>query len=167
MDKTLLQYSIGGFVFVSIAGTLMHFAYEWTGKNGFVGLFAAVNESTWEHMKLLFFPMLFFEIYQYCKLWKKYPIILYGGLYATLVAAFAIPILFYGYQIITKKSITLLNLLVFYVSVGIGMILNYMWEDKCKSKRCQTLSVCLALLLTFGFWVFTYLPPNGILFQEP
>ena len=41
-----------------ILGTIFHFTYEWSGKKVIIGLFSAVNESTWEHLKLLFFPML-------------------------------------------------------------------------------------------------------------
>ena len=46
------------FIFISILGVLLHFTYEWSGDNPAVGLFSAVNESTWEHLKLIFFPML-------------------------------------------------------------------------------------------------------------
>lgn len=166
-DEKVCKFSIAGFFVVGILGTLMHFVYEWSGENGLVGLFAAVNESTWEHMKLLFFPMVAFELYQCSKLGEAYPRILYGGFYATLVATACIPLLFYGYQIFTKGSVTVLNLLVFYVSVAIGMVLNYKWRDVCKSKGCQTLSVSLVVIVTLCFWLFTYLPPEGILFQEP
>ena len=34
--------------------------YDWSGQMWFVGLFVPVNESTWEHMKLLFVPMLIY-----------------------------------------------------------------------------------------------------------
>ena len=166
-DKKVLGFSIGGFFFVSIVGTLMHFAYEWTGENGLVGLFAAVNESTWEHMKLVFFPMVLFELYQCTRLGEEYPRILHGGFYAVVAATIAIPLLFYGYQTITKTSIFALNLAVFYVSVGIGMILNYLWMDLCKSKGGQIISVSLNGIMTFCFWMFTYLPPNLFFFQEP
>ena len=43
------------FFFISILGVLLHFTYEWSDDNRIVGLFSAVNESTWEHLKLLFF----------------------------------------------------------------------------------------------------------------
>jgi hypothetical protein len=62
MDKKLLCYIISGVIFTFLAGTLLHFTYEWSGNNFWVGLFSPVNESTWEHMKLLFFPMLFYSI---------------------------------------------------------------------------------------------------------
>lgn len=36
---------------ISVIGTLLHFLYEISHHNKYVALFAAVNESTWEHIK--------------------------------------------------------------------------------------------------------------------
>ena len=60
MGKRLNFWPLAGFLTVSALGTLAHFAYEWSGKQLLAGAFCAVNESTWEHMKLLFFPALLF-----------------------------------------------------------------------------------------------------------
>ena len=43
---------------MSIVGTLWHFIYQWTGNNRLVALVCPVNESPWEHLKLLWFPFL-------------------------------------------------------------------------------------------------------------
>lgn len=59
-----LKTNIYRFLFISILGTLLHFTYEWSQNNAIVGLFSAVNESTWEHLKLLFFPMFFLTLFE-------------------------------------------------------------------------------------------------------
>ena len=46
---------LGIFVIVMIAGPL-HFAYEWSGENFIVSLVAPVNESIWEHLKMVYWP---------------------------------------------------------------------------------------------------------------
>ena len=56
MNRHLYHYTIAGILFTAIAGTLLHFAYEYSMENPLVAMFAPVNESTWEHMKLLFWP---------------------------------------------------------------------------------------------------------------
>ena len=56
---------------VAILGTLSHFVYGLSGENRFIGLFFPVNESTWEHMKLAFFPMLLFTMYVSSKSFSK------------------------------------------------------------------------------------------------
>lgn len=51
------------FIFVCILGVLLHFTYDWSSQNPIIGFFSAKNESTWEHLKLIFFPFLFLTIY--------------------------------------------------------------------------------------------------------
>ena len=53
------------FIIIGILGSLSHFVYEWSGNNRFVGYFFAVNESTWEHLKLLFFPTVVYSVIEY------------------------------------------------------------------------------------------------------
>ena len=54
----ILKFEIISTIFIMIVGTLLHFTFGWSNNNPLVGTFSAVNESTWEHLKLLFFPML-------------------------------------------------------------------------------------------------------------
>lgn len=58
-----ISLTIAGILSVSLLGTLLHFTYRWSGRNPLIGLIAPVNESVWEHMKLLFFPMLLFGLW--------------------------------------------------------------------------------------------------------
>ena len=53
MKKSLTHWQIAGFFFVSVVGTLLHFLFEWRGESRLVALIAPVNESIWEHMKLV------------------------------------------------------------------------------------------------------------------
>ena len=46
-------------------GTLNHFLYFLSGQSPIVALFCPVNESVWEHLKLLYFPFLFVSIWEY------------------------------------------------------------------------------------------------------
>ena len=47
-------------VIIMLIGSLDHFMYELSGENVFVGLWAPVSESIWEHLKIAFYPTLFF-----------------------------------------------------------------------------------------------------------
>ncbi len=64
MKRNIDLWQLVGFAFVSLIGTLLHFLYDLTGYK-LTALFSAVNESTWEHMKLIFFPMLAFAVIEY------------------------------------------------------------------------------------------------------
>ena len=65
MKISIKNFQIFSAIFVMILGTLLHFTYEWSGENLFIAAFSAVNESTWEHLKLLFYPMLLTTIIGY------------------------------------------------------------------------------------------------------
>ena len=57
--KLLLKFQVLSFFLDAILGVFLHFTYEISNNNPIVGIFSAINESTWEHLKLIFFPMLF------------------------------------------------------------------------------------------------------------
>ena len=59
-----------GILFAIAAGILLHFAYEWSMENPFVALFAPVNESVWEHLKMLFFPVFLYTLFEVIVLFK-------------------------------------------------------------------------------------------------
>ena len=56
--------------FLSIlAGSALHFLYDlW--PNPLTAVFAPVNESVWEHLKLLFFPVLVYTLFEIIVLFK-------------------------------------------------------------------------------------------------
>ena len=64
MRKRSILWQAAGFAAVTFAGTFLHFLYDWTGRNILVSPFSGVNESTWEHMKLLFWPLFLFGLVQ-------------------------------------------------------------------------------------------------------
>ena len=70
MNRSIPQWQTAGFLFTSVTGTLLHFLFDWTGGNVLAAVFSAVNESIWEHMKLLFCPMLLFALVEY-RVWGK------------------------------------------------------------------------------------------------
>lgn len=49
------KFYLWAIVAVNLAATLQHFLYEWFPCN-FTATFAPVNESVWEHLKLVFYP---------------------------------------------------------------------------------------------------------------
>ena len=93
-----------GFIWSIVFGTMLHFLYGWTGENRVVGLYAAVSESTWEHLKLLFFPVLLYTVWEYIWLghrWKGYVQVRAEGV---LLGMLTITALFYTYTEIGRAS---------------------------------------------------------------
>lgn len=85
---------ITGFFFTFIIGTLMHFTYHWTGCSAITGLFVPVNESMWEHLKMLAMPMLLFGLFEkrgYAKELKNF----WPARLLSIVSGMVILVLFY------------------------------------------------------------------------
>ena len=75
----LKKYTVGGVLFTAVLGTLSHFFYKLSGENSLLALLVPVSESTWEHMKMLFFPMLLFCAFESVLLRKRYPDLFFAG----------------------------------------------------------------------------------------
>ena len=165
--KRLKCHLIIGTIFVLILGTLAHFFYEWSGSNTFVGYFTPVSESVWEHMKLLFFPMLLYIIFITPKLKVDYPCIFSGLSSGILLGTFLIPVLFYTYTGILEQDSVVLDITIFAVCTILAFYTAYRLTLSCKAQK-YALPLILALyILTLCFFLFTYAPPSLGLFAQP
>jgi hypothetical protein len=169
--NNLKTYTYIGIVFVLTVGTLAHFIYEWSGENYIVGLFVPVNESTWEHMKLVFFPMIIYGIFMCCKLSSDYPRIIQAICVGTLTGTWLISILFYSYSGILGFNILILDIAVFIVSVLIAFRVVYKFalsENYMRSIQTYKIApILLVIIMAIFFVVCTYSPFSLGLFKNP
>lgn len=161
----LKRCTISGIIFVTILGTLSHFFYEWSGQNPIIGLLSPVSESTWEHMKLLFFPMLLFSFYMSGKLKEHYPCITASLYLGNLLGTMLIPVIFYTYTGILGFHLLFLDIAVFILSVIAGFYTAYRLTLSCRVKTLQSLLGLILIALAAAFFIFTYYPPNIALFH--
>ncbi len=160
------RYSIIGAIFVLIVGTISHFLYEWTGNNFLVGLFTPINESIWEHMKLFFFPMLFYSFIMTTKLNTDYPCLTSALPMGILIGTALIPVIFYTYTGVLGKDIFLLDIATFVLSVIIAFYIVHKLSLSCKLQNHFILLNCLVIILIICFLLYTYYPPEIGLFVE-
>lgn len=166
----LKHYTYGGIVFVLIVGCLAHFIYGWSGRNYTVGLFVPVNESTWEHMKLVFFPMVIYGLFMICRLSKEYPCLIQALCIGILSGTWLVAILFYSYSGILGFNVLVLDLAVFVASVLIAFWVSYKLAplDFCQKLRIsKILPVILVVVMAVCFIVYSYHPLNIGLFNVP
>lgn len=152
----LKHYTILGIIFVAIFGTLSHFVYEWTDNNFIAGFFFPVNESTWEHLKLLFFPMLFYSFYMNHQLKNNYPCITSSLCLGILLGTLSIPVIFYTYTYLLGHHTLVLDIATFLLSVLIAFITVYKFTMSCKAENYKLLLNFFVLIMMFLFFVFTY-----------
>ena len=164
--KSLKFFCIVGAIITIILGVISHFVYDWTGENFFVGLFFSINESTWEHMKLLFFPMFVYALIAGKKWEENYPCI-YNAMFIGILTGLAlIPTIFYTYTGVLGFNVDWVNIALYVVSVLIAYYVVYRVAEKCKKGDSKILRyVMYALLL--AFMVFSVYPPKLGLFVSP
>ncbi len=167
MKQRSVLWQAAGFALVTFGGTILHFLYDWTGGSILVTPFSGVNESTWEHMKLLFWPLFLFTLVQrqFFKDQENYWCVKLAEILLGLVL---IPLLFYTYNGAFGKSPDWINIAIFYISAALVFLFDY-WmfrRDRlpCKYPRLALAAICLIGVL---FAVFTFAPPQIPLFQDP
>lgn len=165
--NTLKKYTIAGFIFVIIIGSIWHFVYEWSGNNFFLGFFFPIKESTWEHMKLCFFPMLLYSFYMNRKLKADYPCVTSALAFGILLSTFLVPIFFYTYTGILGKDVLFLDISTFVISILLAFISIYINTLSCKFAPYTSLLKTLVLITAICFFVFTYYPPELGIFIPP
>lgn len=167
MKKRPYLWQIIGFIFTISLGTVLHFLYEWLENSIWISPFSSVNESTWEHLKLLFWPMFIFAIVQYFffKNFKNYWCVKLRGI---VFGLFLIPIIFYTYNGVIGKSPDWLNIAIFIITVAIV----FLYENRlfiANALRCKSpkLSLIILVIIAFCFVVFTFKTPMLKIFKDP
>ena len=166
MNKQIFFFCLTGFLFVSLLGALSHFFYEWSGNNKIVGFFFAANESTWEHLKLAFFPTLLFFFTG--AFFLKSPGCLVACFAALIVPVILIPVLFYSYTSVAGTSFLAADIAIYLVSVAAAFALSY--PILCAASMPKYASILAATgiaVLIVCFATFTLFPPHIFLFRDP
>ena len=167
MKHSIKESQLFGFSVTSLGGTLLHFLYKWLGDAIWVAPFSGVNESTWEHMKLLFWPMFVFAIVQ-SFFFREREAFWCVKLRGILLGIVTIPVLFYTYNGVIGKSPDWLNITIFFISAALA----YLYETKlfntdkvkCKHPKLAIATLCLIALL---FVLFTFRTPEIGIFKDP
>lgn len=169
MLRKLKRYQTIGIIFVAISGVLLHFLYEWTDNNFIIGVFCPVNESVWEHLKLLFIPYLIYTFFQLFVLSEHFPNVIYSNTIGVLLGMASIIVIFYTYSGIIGKSIALLDILIFMGSVYLSFLISsIMMKNRYgRNTYCQLIGMIILILLFASFIIFTYYPIHINLFRDP
>ena len=143
MNRVQRWEIVGIFVIVGF-GTTLHFWFEWTDYWRPIALIAAVNESTWEHFKMAFWPGLLFALIEYPFLkdeTNNFFVAKFTGLFAMPVIT---TILFYGYT-----SLTILT------------------KTEKMQPSAQNFAIAGLVIMVLAFSLLSYFPLKNFLFSHP
>ncbi len=169
MKKSLIKFEIFATLFIflfGIIGIINHFLYSWSNYNPLIGIFSPINESIWEHLKLIFFPMTLTNLLGSFLFRKEIQNYLSSKTKGTIISLLFIIIFFYTYTGIIGKDIAFLDISSFFIACIIGEYQTYNNIMKRNSKN-NLLSSGILLFLFLCFLIFTFYPPRIPLFMDP
>lgn len=166
MKRSVGLWQLFGFAITSLLGTLLHFAYDWSGGSSLVAPFSGVNESTWEHMKLLFWPMLLFALIE-SLFFRAYADFWFVKLKGILLGLMLIPIIFYTYNGVIGRSPDWINIAIFFIAAAVAYIYETRQLGTSSVFLKGYLSLSLLLIIALSFVVFTFKVPHLNIFIDP
>ncbi len=167
MKRSVTYWEIGGIFFIFLVGALLHFLFEWSGESKFVGAFASVNESVWEHFKQGYWPLIIFSIIEYRFIGKT----VNNFFLAKTCAVYLIPVItglvFYGYTFIIGEEILIVDIMIFLMAIIIGQFASYKILNLPKQLKYSR-AIPLFFIISLGVVLIltTYVPPHLPIFLD-
>lgn len=164
-----LKKSIIAFIIIGISGTLGHFLYELTNQNFIIGLFFPVNESTWEHLKLLFFPTLLYSVFEYLFSKEKPKNYFAAVTFSVICGMLCIVVVFYTLRGVLGRNIDFINIMIYFIAIIVMLFKKrkILRNGKLTSKTAFWASEIILIILTALFMIWSYNPPSIGIFTPP
>jgi len=168
MKRPILKWELVGIAIISSVGALLHFAFEWSGQLPPIGVFAAVNESVFEHLKLTYWPALLYASIEYRLVRvsaNNFLVAKTAGIYVMPVVIMA---LFYAYTTATGTENLIADIMIFIGAVALGQLTSYRILTRPRLRNSYHISALVGIIsLGVIYAVFTFRPPQLPIFLDP
>lgn len=160
-----------GIPLLFVIGSFMHFAYDLSGESIIVGIFAPVNESVWEHLKMSFWPMLIWWVVGYFVLRNRTCVSkskwIVGCATAIIVCPLVIVSFYYTYTGALGIESLILDIFSLFLGITIAQITAlHIYNYSNPGIYCVLIAFMIIVLMAIAFIVFTFSPPQIPLFQD-
>lgn len=163
------KWIILGIPVLFIMGSLMHFLYELSGRNVIVALFSPVNESVWEHLKMVVLPIILWWSLYYIVKGEKNKIDknkwFTSALISLLIALISIPFMFYFYTGAFGIESVAIDVIILFLSIAFGQLLALFYYSN-KGGINYIIPVLIMIFIICIFMYFTFNPPHLPLFMD-
>jgi glucose-6-phosphate-specific signal transduction histidine kinase len=159
--KRVLVWELAGIVFIVVLGSVLHFAFEWSGRAIPIAPVAAVNESVWEHLKLGFWPALVYAALEYSRFGKSANNFSFAKTLGIYLIPITIVVLFYAYTAILGHDLLEADIATFVVAVIVGQLVSYrLLIASPLPERLNRFAPIALAVLGILFVLFTFYPPH-------
>ena len=114
-----------GWLVISCIGSASHFVYRWAGCISYITIYVPVNESVWEHLKLIVWPM--FGWWCISLLWREFDDCLNGLAVSEIVSVCTMLVTYYTYMGIFDFEWLPIDVFIFLVSVFAGLLISELY----------------------------------------
>lgn len=159
--EVIVEFNLWMIISLGIVGSVLHFLFDWTKHNRFVAVFAAVNESYWEHVKIAIWPVFLLQAVLFVAGGFNYS----SFVPAATIALYSIPISMVGlvflYKAIFHRNILWLDISLFFVVIAIAQVLFVLFLEQLSADVSLVgLAVLFLCGLVAAFIRFTFKPPR-------
>lgn len=163
----LKRWEIAGiFVIFGLAGVL-HFLYPWTGLE-FVKPFSAVNESVFEHLKMIYFAGLFYAIFEFFAVHEYNKNFIFAKTISLLFIPIFVAVIFYTYSSVSGHNILWADILITFLAAFFSQKISYKLISSDKDfSRYTIIAGIILVFVTLMFMLFTFVHPDSDIFKVP
>ena len=156
------------FLLSVIIGTLLHFAFEFSGGSTLVGAFTPVNESIWEHLKLILIPSILTAPIEYISFGKNYIGYFGAKSFATVIGMLFVLVGYYTYSGLVGTDYFIADILLFLGGMALTSFFTFIFTLKLNlGEREAIIGMSMIAFLLIVFMYFTFNPPMLELFRDP
>jgi hypothetical protein len=169
LNSKIKRWEALGIIFIVIFGASLHFLFEWTGYWRPAALIAGVNESTWEHFKIAFWPSFLWAAIEFFGMRLKAPNFFIAKAAGFLLMPVVTGVLFYGYTAVTGEHFLIADIIIFIISVTAGQLMSarLMIRKSIQKPWLRPASIIVLFLITAAFSTLSYYPLDNFIFQHP
>jgi hypothetical protein len=166
-NRAALRWELTGIAVIFLAGSVLHFVFDWTGHWRPIAWFAAVNESVWEHFKLAFWPGVLYAMVECLPLRRSVNNFWVGKGIGLFFMPVVVAVLFYGYTAVLGHHHIAVDILIFFLAVGIGQWVSYRILAAADMGTAVRRGAMVGLVVMAAvFALFSYWPPRAFLFED-
>ena len=163
---TLKKWKVISVILIFLFSSLFHFIYDWF-PTFFTSLFFPVNESIWEHNKIIVMSFLVLAIFEKLH-YKKRKNVIFTECISSLVCMILVMLIFtpvYLYILKTNDNM-IVTFAIYIFAISISQIISYKLLQKEYNPKLEEFGVIFFVIFFLINIIFTYYPPKLALFYD-